>query len=990
MSHRRDSWPKATVKAAIRPELAESTGWIARILPRSRFRRWTWGSAVTYIVLVIALGALGYTLEDGKVSLESFYRAIQLFGLNYQAPEDKIPNGLIEIARFLAPIVLIAALIKLLAEGFGEMVRLAAHTRIVREERDAVLGFGPVGREIGRRLLARGRRVTWIAVIDGAEENLRAARDDAEEMGGFLLIADPSAPASFLRARLERCKRVFVALENDLACLDAAEALRGWLADDAPSPGPLWLGLWGRHMAPPDADGIAIRVFTTSPATHAELEHAAAHGFVSGRGISSFNLRAEAARRLVLRARLDRTATLLGQERVHLVIAGGGWQGEALLDEVLMLCVRSGLKPPLVTVLDANAGGVRARIARRSPALFQSDLVPGWQPPRFIQCDLETVDFTTLDLSPGLSRSCPVTAWAICSGDDDLNLRTALVIQTAMHRRQLPGAAIYARIWEGHAGDTHRLGEDSLTQTNVFGGLSDALDQTLALDRDPDAISKELHAAYLKTEAATDSIAYKTLDLGRDATEQAVANWDSLSPSKKTSNRRAHRHGAVKLEELGYDWHSGLQERLPEFTSDLTELWDDAEAALASDKSQFLHADGPAQQLFLAAMKSEHDRWIIDRAIDGWRYGRDRDEGRRIHPDMTVWDKLKAGTRAYDGLLLRGLLRRPTTQADAPTAFARTRLVIRLAHGEPVSTNVPEAEWEQATEICVILPTGNLERPEKTVIELGREPLAGMIQRIEALSTSRRFCRLVLVFPAPPAPQVMTLANRLAQIAWNQQRDVQALWAWGKGADGGLFHADTLIATSPYRLLPKADGKPPVLGFTGHRRLADPTAARASLAKALTPWLAEDRAVRPVLMTGFAQGADRLAVELWRAHGGLVRYLFPWPDPETAKRSPPTHAWTDDPATADPDICRISFAEHGIAPDDVSIMRPHGPEDATGHVLLAYHLVAHSDTLTALWTGNRSNPRPGGTADVVARAQASNVPIQHVAVVAEETAASAA
>ena len=233
MRHRRDSWPKATVKAAIRPELAESTSWITRILPRSRFRRWTWGSAVTYIVLVIALGALGYTLEDGRVSLESFYRAIQLFGLNYQAPEDKIPNGLIEIARFLAPIVLIAALIKLLAEGFGEMVRLAAHTRIVREERDAVLGFGPVGREIGRRLLVAGRRVTWIAMIDGAEENLRAARDDAEEMGGFLLIADPSAPASFLRARLERCKRVFVALENDLACLDAAEALRGWLADDA-------------------------------------------------------------------------------------------------------------------------------------------------------------------------------------------------------------------------------------------------------------------------------------------------------------------------------------------------------------------------------------------------------------------------------------------------------------------------------------------------------------------------------------------------------------------------------------------------------------------------------------------------------------------------------------------------------------------------------------------------------------------------------------
>jgi hypothetical protein len=970
------SWPPATPPSS--RSWRKRPAWISavtRLLPRSRFRRGAWLSAIAYIVGVITIGAIGYALEDGKTIQESMYRALQLFGLNYQAPDDKDPNALIEIARFLAPFVLIAALIKLLAAGFGEMVRLAAHTRTTRAQRDAVLGFGPVGREVGRRLLQRGRRVTWIAFVEGADEALRAARDDAEAMGGFLLIGDPSAPASFARARLERCKRVFVALENDLACLDAAEALRGWLADDAPSPGPRWLKLRGQHMASSDAGGVAIRVFTDSPATHAELEHAAAHGFVSGRGSSSFNLRAEAARRLVVRARFDRTAMLLGQERVHLVIAGCGWQGEALLDEALMLCVRAGLKPPLVTVLDKEADAVRARIARRSPALFQNDLVPGWEPPRSMLCDLETVDFAALDLSPGLSRSVPVTAWAICSGDDDLNLRTSLALQTAMQRRQIAGAAIFARVWAGHAGDTHRLGEDSLTQTNVFGGLSDALDQSLAIDPDPDAISKELHTSYLGAEALAAGVQGAPITEPEerrrreaDAVERAVADWKNLSPSKKTSNRRAHRHGAVKLEELGYDWHAGLEERLPVFNPDQTSPWDDAEAALAAEGNDFLRAEDSVQARFLAAMKSEHDRWIIDRAIDGWRHGTRRDEGRRIHPDMTVWDQLKAGTRAYDGLLLRGLMRRPTTQKDAPPAFTHAPLVMRLAQGAPMRTSRTQSDWDGTTELQVILPPGNLERPEKTVIDLAERPLASQIDLIRSLTEAESFCRLVLVFPAPPAAAVLALANKLAGFAWARGRDVHALWAWKEGAGGPTFDPETPHEALLCVQLKKPAARDRVLGFTGHRALGDPAAARALLEDAFQSWLSEDRPVRPVLLTGFAEGADRMAVELWRARGGEVHYLFPWPDPQTKNQSRPTHAWTDNPAMADAALCRIALADHGVDPNATTVLQPPGFEGENGHVLLANHLIGQSDALIALWNGDRSNPRPGGVADVVLRA----------------------
>jgi hypothetical protein len=37
----------------------------------------------------------------------------------------------------------------------------------------------------------------------------------------------------------------------------------------------------------------------------------------------------------------------------------------------------------------------------------------------------------------------------------------------------------------------------------------------------------------------------------------------------------------------------------------------------------------------------EHERWMIDRKLDGWSYGRERDNTRRLHPLLVRWEELK-------------------------------------------------------------------------------------------------------------------------------------------------------------------------------------------------------------------------------------------------------------------------------------------------------------------------------------------------------------
>nr|MCU0882133.1 hypothetical protein [Hyphomonadaceae bacterium] len=678
-------------------------------------------------------------------------------------------NLAIEVARFAAPVVLVAALVKLLADGIGQWLQRLAHLYWGARPRDVVVGFDPVARAVGRRLLAQGRAVTWLATVDGGDEARDSARRDAERDGGLLLIGDPSAPDMIAKAAVDRARRVFIRLQSDLASLDAAEAIRVWLADrDGPS-----------SVTP---ETPRLRVFVDSPELSGNLSHAAAHGFVSGRDLAAFNLRAEGARRLVLRARFDRTALLLGQERVHVVIAGCGWQGEALLEEVLTLCLRAQLKPPLVTVIDPDAIAIRQRIGQRSPALLTPDLgINGWLAPRFVTCNLETLDYARADSSgwaPAGQQPVPVTAWVFCAQDDELNLRSALTCQSAMQTRRIDGAPVFARIWGGH-----QLGTDTLTQVNAFGTMEDALDQTRALDVDPDHVPRQLHSAYLKTEVVTDSIpqAYRTFATVEAASGAAVRHWSSLMESKKTSNRRAFHHAAMKLADLGFDWGSGEAIRLPVFSAAQRACFDLAEKGLA--QNGFQHARTHDEAVFLAAMANEHDRWTLDRAVEGWQLSDVRDESRLLHSDMKPFAGLSAVTRAFDGVLLRALLsEHASTQSQPPPAFAHAAVCVVLEHGQHVRASAHPDQWAAATEIIVTLPTGHLVRPERTVLDLD----AGVAKLVRAslgtaISTSGCFCRLVLVFRAPPTPPVMALANALAVLAWQKGHDVHPIWSWCAG-----------------------------------------------------------------------------------------------------------------------------------------------------------------------------------------------------------------
>jgi hypothetical protein len=49
-----------------------------------------------------------------------------------------------------------------------------------------------------------------------------------------------------------------------------------------------------------------------------------------------------------------------------------------------------------------------------------------------------------------------------------------------------------------------------------------------------------------------------------------------------------------------------------------------------------------------ALARSEHDRWVADKARNGWRYGPVRDDAAKIHPLMVSWEELDEVERDKD------------------------------------------------------------------------------------------------------------------------------------------------------------------------------------------------------------------------------------------------------------------------------------------------------------------------------------------------------
>jgi len=104
--------------------------------------------------------------------------------------------------------------------------------------------------------------------------------------------------------------------------------------------------------------------------------------------------------------------------------------------------------------------------------------------------------------------------------------------------------------------------------------------------------------------------------------DPSMREWDTLLVSLKESNRQAADHIPTKLHQIRCGMCEVKDREISVMTFTKKEIEEMAEM--------------------------EHGRWTVERFLDGWRFGEEKDVNEKISPHLVSWDELSEEVKDYD------------------------------------------------------------------------------------------------------------------------------------------------------------------------------------------------------------------------------------------------------------------------------------------------------------------------------------------------------
>lgn len=326
-----------------------------------------------------------------------------------------------------------------------------------------------------------------------------------------------------------------------------------------------------------------------------------------------------AARALMLRRPPFLIARDRGQRRVHSLILGFGQTGQAIARELIINGRTTYLEAPRITVVDPEAEALEAAFRVRAPELdrcAEMAFVAG-------EVSSRAVRPSPAAFAATLHAGGPLTAAYVCLGADTEALSAAVMLTSLLRAAEIAEPPLFVRLAGG--GLTGEGGE-GLERLTPFGETRTLLAATEFLSQAPDAAARAFAEAYRA------SLPQEVRD---DPKNRSALPWEQLEETYRQANREAVAHIAAKIASAGLT---------PAPQPDTASL-----PRLPQGKALF---ETDAELEALAEL--EHERWIAQRRMDGWR-GVDgpRDDARRMHPSLRPYGELTEAVKAYDRLIVR-------------------------------------------------------------------------------------------------------------------------------------------------------------------------------------------------------------------------------------------------------------------------------------------------------------------------------------------------
>jgi hypothetical protein len=556
-----------------------------------------------FVLGYIGLSKAALTQAEELKPLDLIYRNLQLVVFESGAVPNPVPWEL-EIARFALPALAAYTAIQALAILFREQTQVLR----LRFSRDHIVicGLSRKGLLLAKNLLAENRKVVMIELDEGNDliEQLRVR-------GAIIVTGDATDPKLLRRVSVQNAKCLIAVCEDDGTNAEIAVQAQNLILDF-------------------DRDPLTCFIHIVDPRLCDLLrENEIGGNTFPGLRLELFNVYERGAQ-LVLEEyppfELDEKEL---NRSPHILLVGMGKMGESVAMR-LAYAWRSSYqnsKVPLrVTVIDLQAEEKVACLAARYPHLA---VCCNFSP---ISMDVTSSRFYDAhDLFASDGRGVDIIY--ICFDHDSLGLNVGLTLSRLMMEQEIPivvrmiearGLALLLRKRKGDGGTFSNL--------HVFNLLDKTCTTELLLGGMHEMLARSVHEDYVRQQRG----------LGRSEEENKnLVPWDQLLENVKDSNRRYADHISIKLQAVDC-YLAPLQD------------WDALEFQFTAPEVETM-------------AEMEHERWVQERRREGWTYGEERDDHRKVHPFLVLWDNLPEGEKEKNREFIR----------DLPRILARTGFQIQ-------------------------------------------------------------------------------------------------------------------------------------------------------------------------------------------------------------------------------------------------------------------------------------------------------------------------
>lgn len=433
-------------------------------------------------------------------------------------------------------------------------------------------------------------RGIFVAIIERDPSNKEI--EACRALGVEVFIGDATREDLLKKARVHRARDIFVVTGNDEVNTEIAMKCRD-IADNS-------LVRCHLHLEDP----LLYRAFLLSTAR-------------AERGNSSFVMEFFNLYRIagycIQKKHPPFTADEQGAGTAHLLVLGLGRMGETLIVQTVKKWKKASENSSkiAVTCIDRDAEKKRDLMLWRHPSLGQ-------------YCDLQAVemDLTSLEFQRGdyflHGKTKPFSRVYICIDDSSAGVSTALTLNQRPEFTEVP---IVVR-------STHDDGITRLFETfrrspffsNVFSFPLVANDccMEMIIGGSREVLGRAIHEHYRELRIEDGS--------AQDA-DEAMKPWRELKPDLRESNRKQA---------------DQIREKLAAINCSIAPLtdWDEEPFTFSQEETEIL-AD------------MEHRRWMDERIVEGWTYGREKDAELKISPYLVPYDALSEEIKEYDRVAVR-------------------------------------------------------------------------------------------------------------------------------------------------------------------------------------------------------------------------------------------------------------------------------------------------------------------------------------------------